>query len=498
MKGSTYLIMVFGIMVAKCMGFGRNIIFASAFGASELTDIYFQIFGIATNVFTGIGTSLATLVIKNLNKVENQNPIAQKQYVSCFIQKIGLMVLAATAVMYIAAGPIVKMLLPGLDPSFYADARNMMYIMLPSALFVIVAYIMSGVLQNCKVFFITSIMSLPYNVIIIGALMMRNIDIYAICWITTLGWFLHIAILLPDFYRKGFRFFYWDKENKTGILQERNIEVLYIFISSMMFQMCFVFDKAAVSHDSGAATTINYASNFFVTIASIFVVAMSNVSFPFISKYYEKGNAVAVKKTIQQLILLLMAIIVPFILVAVIFGGDIMSLLYERGKFTRELTQETAVLFVIYTFGIFGYVCQELFNKILYLGSRYRVPVIGSIVMMALKPLINLFVVDYGVVAVALSTTALFTVYAVVIASAITKVTGNYLTKELGINLLKIFGAGLAALAVYGIFRFTGIELLNGKLAFLPTLLACGVVYIAAIGASGLVKVLLPKRLEQE
>ena len=108
MKGSTYLIMVLGILVAKGLGFGRNIIFASAFGASELTDIYFQIFGIATNVFTGIGTSLATLVIKNLNKTENQNPLAQKRYVSYFIQKIGALVLIATAAMYLFADPIVR------------------------------------------------------------------------------------------------------------------------------------------------------------------------------------------------------------------------------------------------------------------------------------------------------------------------------------------------------------------------------------------------------
>lgn len=497
MKGSTYLIVVFGIMVAKCLGFGRNIIFASAFGASELTDIYFQIFGIATNVFTGIGTALATLVIKNLNKAENQNPIAQKRYVSHFIGKISMVVLAATALMYLLADPIVRMLLPGLDEVYYADARKMMYIMLPSALFVIVAYIMSGVLQNCKVFFITSIMSLPYNVIIIGALMMKNITMDAICWITTLGWFLHIVILLPDFYRKGFRFFYRAPGEKTGILKERNVEVLYIFISSMMFQMCFVFDKAAMSHDSGAATTINYASNFFVTIASIFVVAMSNVSFPSISKYYEKGDAEAVKKTTQQLIALLFAIIVPFILVAVIFGIDIMSLLYERGKFTRELTEETAVLFAIYTFGIFGYVCQELFNKILYLGSRYKVPVIGSVVIMALKVLINLVVVDYGVVAVALSTTALFTVYAVVIAVAIRKVVGQYMTKELGADLLKILGAGAAALVVYELSNMTGIELLGGKLAFLPPLALCGAVYLAVVYFSGLGKVLLPKRVQE-
>jgi len=121
MKGSTYLIVVFGILVAKALGFGRNIIFASAFGASELTDIYFQVFGIATFVYTGIGTALATLVIKNLNKAENKSSSAQKQYVSYFIGKISLIILAATAVMYVFAEPIVRMLLPGLDPAFYAN-----------------------------------------------------------------------------------------------------------------------------------------------------------------------------------------------------------------------------------------------------------------------------------------------------------------------------------------------------------------------------------------
>lgn len=498
MKGSTYLIVVFGILVAKTLGFGRNIIFASAFGASELTDIYFQVFGIATNLFTGIGTALSTLVIKNMNKEENQNPIAQRQYVSRYIQRISLAVLAVTAILYLLAEPIVRLLLPGLDSRYYTDAKQMMYIMLPSALFVIVAYIMSGVLQNCKVFFITSIMSLPYNVIILGALMMPNIDIYAVCWITTLGWFLHIAILLPDFYRRGFRFFYRDRLPGDARTGKPNLEVLYIFISSMMFQMCFVFDKAAVSHDSGAATTINYASNFFVTIASIFVVAISNVSFPFLSKHYEQGNTAVVRRTTQQLITMVFAVAVPFVLVAVIFGTDIMSLLYERGKFTRALTEETAILFVIYTFGILGYVSQELFNRILYLGSRYRVTVIGNVLIMALKPVINLAAAQHGVIAIAVSTMVLLNLYALVISAAMTKVTGNYLTRELAVNLGKVLGAGAAALAVYGIFRLTGIELLSGKLSFLPPLLICGIVYLAVAAVSGLGRVLLPGKAEKE
>ena len=498
MKGSTYLIMVFGILIAKALGLVRNSILASVFETSGLTDIYFQVFGIPTFIFTGIGTALATIVIKKLNKSENKAKSAQKQYVSSFIAKISLIVIALTAVMYLSSDLIIKIILPGIKNSLIPDARKMMYIMLPSGLFIIIAYIISGVLQNCKVFFITSIMSLPYNVIIVASLLSKNPDIFTISWITTLGWFLHIVILLPNFYQHGFRIFYRSKEKISHSQKDNNLEVLFIFISSIMFQMCFVFDKAAVSHIQGAGTIINHASTFFVTIASIFVVAMSNVSFPSISKSYESGDKEGIKKMTRQLISLLFAIIVPFILVAVVFGTDIISIMYERGEFTRELTEQTALLFVIYTFGIFGYVCQELFNKILYLDSKYSYPVISCVVIICLKYIVNLFVADHGVVVVALSTTILFTIYAIVIAFAITKVTGNYINKELCINLFKILISGVLSLAAYGLFKLAGIELISGKLAFVIPLAICGVVYIGSIVAMGLVKVLLPAKADQE
>ena len=97
-----------------------------------------------------------------------------------------------------------------------------------------------------------------------------------------------------------------------------------------------------------------------------------------------------------------------------------------------------------------------------------------------------------------MSTTALFTVYAVVIAWAMSKVTGNYLTRELGGYVLKILMAGGAALVAYFLYSALGITLIGGKLAFVVPLMLCGVVYIGGLWCSGLVGVLLPKRVEQE
>ena len=274
----------------------------------------------------------------------------------------------------------------------------------------------------------------------------------------------------------------------------KNSEIIWIFISNMMFQVCFIIDKAFVSSDTGAASTINYASNLFITIASVFVVAMSNVVFPSISKNYEEGNIEYVKSLLQNMIIIMLSIFVPFILVTSCFGTNVISLLYERGEFTKELAKTTGVLFAVYTLGAFGYVCQELFNKILYLDGKYSYTVIGTIAVIALKPLINIFAGSYGVVAIAATTTVLFTIYAVNIALAMKKVTGNYMDRALGINVLKILFAGVCAFVVFTICKIILPALTEDRILFLIPLVLCGVVYCAVLMLSGIAKVILKSK----
>ncbi len=491
-----YIMVVMGIFLAKGIGFFRDIVFASVFGASVYTDIYFQVFGLVNLIFTGIGVALSTLVIKNLNKEENAEESQKRAYVSSFIGKTTIVTLVATAILYLLSGPIVRILLPGVEGADFNLAVKLMYIMLPSLWFVLIAYIISGVLQNNKVFFISSIMSLPFNVVIIASLFVPNVDIVTVGIVTTIGWFLHIVIQLPSFYKKGYRLIV--KQEQKAVKSGKNSEILWIFISNMMFQVSFMIDKAFVSGESGVASTINYASNLFITIASVFVVAMSNVVFPSISKNYEEGNIDYVKKLLQNMIIIMLAIFVPFILVTSCFGENVIALLYERGEFTAELAKTTGVLFAIYTLGAFGYVCQELFNKILYLDNRYSYTVIGTVLVILLKPVINMFVSPYGVIAIASTTTVLFTLYAVNIALAIRKVTGNYIDKEFIRNIVKIIVSGIVALVIFFVFREVSPEFVNDKIMFLIPLSLCGLVYCISLWKTGIVKIILKGKNAQE
>lgn len=154
MIGSAYILVVLGILIAKGLGFYRDMVFAGVFGTGVEADIYFQVFGLVNLIFTGIGVALSTLVIKNLNKAENAGN--ERSYAAHFLRKSTLYLFIAAVLMAVFAGPVVKIILPEISGEDYYLAVKMMYIMAPSLIFVVIAYIISGLLQNKKAYFITS------------------------------------------------------------------------------------------------------------------------------------------------------------------------------------------------------------------------------------------------------------------------------------------------------------------------------------------------------
>lgn len=499
--GSAYIMVVLGIVLAKGLGFFRDIVFAEIFGTGVLADIYFQVFGLVTLIFTGIGVALSTLVIKNINKSDNLG--RERAYVSHFIGKAFLCLVSAVAVMAVFAPQIVGIILPNIGAEESALALKLFYIMLPSMIFVVIAYIISGVLQNERAFFITSIMSLPYNVIIILTLYLLDASIFTIGAVTTLGWFLHIVILLPSFYKKNYTLI--SREKYTGKSDKSN-EILWIFISNMMFQICLYTDRAFVSGDAGMAATFNYASNLFITISSIFVVAMSTVIFPSISKNYEEGNVDYVNETLRYIITVMTAIFLPFLLVVGLFGTNVIGLLYERGSFTADSTLAVAIMFFVYSLGILGYTAQELFNKILYLAGKYNYSVIGTVAVVILNGIVNILIVmlvpdtffagsyiTLSSLLIAVGTTLLMTGYAVVMSVGLRKVVGPYWKRDLIASLGRIFVSGALAAVTYVIFNVFANDFTHGRFTFIIPLGVCGIVYVASLVVTGVAKQLIRK-----
>lgn len=481
----SYFTVIFGIILSKILGFLRDVFFADAFGTTETSDVYFGVFGVVTLVFACVGMALSTLIIKNLNKPENGTDEMKRAYVSFFLGRTSAVLLAITAVLYLLAPMLVKLLLPEIREELVPLATELVYIMLPSFFFIVIAYIISGVLQNERVFFIPSVMSLPYNIILITVLLSGAVDIRLVGVATTAGWLCHLLFQLPSFYKKGYRFFIPTKRfafKNSGIS-----EVCSIFFSNMMFQLCFLIDKSFVSSDAGMVATVNYASNLFTTVSGIFVIAMSSVIFPAISKNFGEGKEEYIRSLVRYIIVFMFVIFVPYLLVVSIFGENIIALIYERGEFTAESTAATATAYVIYSFGILGYIAQELFNKIFYLASKYRFTVLWTVLAVVLKLILNSVTVEsFGPYAAAVTTTVILTAYAVSAAISLSGVIGGYVNKGLLSDIGKTLISGGAALAGYFIFNAFADPDSWGKLGFIVPIIVSGIIYLGVLFATGL------------
>lgn len=491
----SYICVVLGIVFAKAAGFIRDIFFASKFGTSTEADIYFTVFSMVTLIFTGIGVALSTLIIKNLNKQNINSEKAQKEYVSYFINRTLIILAFLTVFLYIFASPLTRLILPGISDEAFPLALKITYIMIPSLSFVIIAYIIYGVLQNKRVFFITSVMSVPYNLIVIASLFIPNVNILFISFVTTVGWFLHIIILLPDFYRQGYRLFL-PARNKNYSMQSK--EILWIFISNMMFQLCRMMDKSMVSADAGMASCVNYASNLFVTIASVFIVAMSSVTFPSIMKNYEEQNIKFVNATVQNIISVMLAIFLPIVLVFILFKDNIISLVFERGEFSSSSTSSTAQIFMLYSLCTAGYIAEQLFNKILFLKNMYKYTVWGTVGVVVLKFILNLVLIPkFGASGAAASTALLLSAYAVLILIKMKDVIGNYISAPLIISTSKIIVSAMTSFLIWALMYFAFPSLTFGRYSFIAAILICGFIYIFMLFATGELRAIL-KRLKIE
>ncbi len=486
----SYVTMVIGILSAKCFGFLREIVVANKFGTSQITDIYFQVFSVANVVFAALGVALSTFVVKSINLCENDFE-SEKSFVASFYKKAlkwslwGLVLLAALGY------PVTKLLLQGLSNEDFLVALRLYYIMIPSFVFIVLAYTSSGILQNKGKFFRTAVMSFPFNIIIIGGLLGGIDSIYSFGIITTLGWASQFLFLLPSVLKCGYSLNAGNENQlqtkKTGRV---NIsEIAFIFVSNVIFSFLFIIDKSFASYRESASSSIHYASNLFTTVSSVFVVGMSAVFFPSLTKSIAEKNEEKTTSLIRYALLFMFCIFIPFLMITSFYNKEIIRLVYERGSFDSQSTQFVSNAFFFYAFCIFGYITQELLFKVFYAKGRYGITVISSALVIGANIVCN-FIFRNNVNLIIATTPVICITFAFFIFILLGKEIKNIYNKEFFKNILKIAIASVPFPILYVLMK--GLIQKN-KLMFLVPVVVGAIIYFVLLYAFKILQLIFKK-----
>lgn len=488
--GKTFLGVSLTIFFAKLLGFCRDIVFAKFFGTGGLADLFQAVFSFPNLLFSSIGTALSSVNIPDLTYFVNQRSREERnQYLTNLFVQVSLLAAVISLLGIVFAPFIGRLIAHDLGPDADRLAIMLTRIMMPTLLFVSLTYLATGVLQVHSHFQLTAAISVPFNILIIAGLFWKGSDVVFVGYLTTIGWFLQFLIQVPVLIKEKYSLRSFKLNFRDSFTRNLFRNMVPILIGNSLLQVSLILDRTmAIRLSEGTTAALSYGSNLFVTITSVFIVGMTTVVFPRLSQYCLAADYDSVRDLLGQIFKMLLFILVPYLLLVICYRQEIITLVYQRGAFDSRSTAMTSMAFLLYSFSVLGYLCQEVYNRVFYAMKNFKVPMAASLICLVLKFAFDyLFFRQTGIVGLSLSTALALLLYGILMTFMLSRKIGNFINRDLIWYLLRLMlpSAGLCGVVVV----FQRFYPTSSAYGFLIPLIVSGVIYLVISHLCGLSKV---------
>jgi putative peptidoglycan lipid II flippase len=385
-------------MLSKILGFGRELALASAYGASSYSDAYLVALNIPMVIFAAIGTAIATSYIPLYcdirEKSGEENSI---KFTNNLISVIVILTTLATIIGVVCTKPIVKLFAVGFEGETLKLAISFTRIMLLSMAFTGINYIITAYLQVKGNFMVPGFISVPKNLIIIGSILASAFygDIYILIYGTLVAMCSELFFQLPFAFKKGFKYKPY-LEIKDENVKKLIFLVAPVFIGVSVNQINTMIDRTlASSLVEGSISALNYGNKLIGFILGLFVMTISTVIYPMLSKLASQNDIKGLKEATRKAVNIMIILIIPVTAGALVLSEPIVRLLFERGSFDARATSMTASALFFYSIGIIGFGLKDVLSRVFYSLQDTKTPMINSVMAVVLNIVLNLILVKY-------------------------------------------------------------------------------------------------------
>jgi len=370
----------FGILFSRVTGLGRDVLMASALGASIWSDMFFVAFKLP-NLFRRIFAEGA------FTQAFMPSFIASKHkgvFATAIFLRFILFLMAFSLVITFFPEPITKLLAWGwssdlIESTSPLTAINFWYLDL-----IFIVTFLATLLQYKEHFATTAMATALLNISMIAALWLYMKEdpqsvAYALSFAVLIGGFLQIVvhlITLHHFKLDKLLIGGW-KYRKLKDVKEEKQHFNTLFLPGILGNStpqisAFVDTILATFLMTGSVSYLFYANRVFQLPLAIIAIATATVLFPSVSKALKNKQEALAYKHLNQAFWLL-----AFLLGAAMIGGILLAepivwLLFERGKFTVAETLETVSVLQMYMFGLLPFGLAKLFSLFLYASHRHK------------------------------------------------------------------------------------------------------------------------------
>ena len=262
----------------------------------------------------------------------------------------------------------------------------------------------------------------------------------------------------PSLWKVGYRFhpdFQWRDEGVRTVLTLMGPAV----IAASAVQVNVLINSGfAASLGNGPVSWLNIAFRLMQLPLGIFGVAIGTVTLPLVSKSAALGNTAEFRAILARGMRLAFLLTIPSAIGLAMLASPIISVIYQHGRFTAEMTRETAGALQYYAIGLVAYAALKVLTPAFYAIGKRNTPMMVSFLAIGANLFLNwlfTFRLGWGHRGLAFSTSLVATINFLLLYALMRRHTRRLETRQMLIALAKNLCGRRAA----------GAHLLGGELS---------------------------------
>ncbi len=379
------------ILLSRFFGFLRYRVLAGYFNKAEL-DLFFASFRIPDLIFeiliTGaLTSSFIPIFIKYQKDKEKLN-----ENISSIINIISLMFLAFVVLLLIFANRIIPAITPGFSSEnaqtvvFYS--RLLLVGQLP---FMVFASFLTGIGQANKIFIISALAPIAYNLAIIFSTVLFAANLHLLAPISgvVIGAVFLFLIQLPLIFSSDFKYLPILKITKA--LHDFFSMIVPRVITVITSQIDATIDLMLTTLLGPGSYTIFYlAQHLQLLPVSMIGIAFGQASLPYLSEVYQEKKTEEFKRLISDSVLSILFLTIPIMSFFIFARTPLVRLFFGGEKFDWDATVQTAITFSYFSLSIPLHSAYYFITRCFYAFLDSKTPFFVSAASILLNILLSL------------------------------------------------------------------------------------------------------------
>ncbi|SFZ97664.1 Proposed peptidoglycan lipid II flippase MurJ [hydrothermal vent metagenome] len=370
----------FGILFSRVTGLGRDVLMASALGASIWSDMFFVAFKLP-NLFRRIFAEGAFTQAFMPSFIASRH---KGVFATAIFLRFILFLTAFSLLITFFPEPITKLLAWGWSAEQIANTAPLTAINFWYLDLIFVVTFLATLLQYKEHFATTALSTALLNISMITALWLYMKEepqtvAYALSFAVLIGGALQILahlITLHNFKLDRLLIGGWRYRKEKDVEDEKkHFNSLFlpgILGNSTPQISAFIDTILATFLMTGSVSYLFYANRVFQLPLAIIAIATATVLFPAVSKALKNHQEEKAYENLKQAFWLLSFLLGASMIGGILLAEPIVWLLFERGKFTSVETLETVSVLRMYMIGLLPFGLAKLFSLFLYASHRHR------------------------------------------------------------------------------------------------------------------------------